>query len=108
MAKAAASPGRHLLRRQPAILPAVDHAGEHARRPALLVDVLGFKELLHQPHLIVDVENGEVGLEPDQFGVAAQDFHADRMEGAEPGHALNHMADDLADAELSSPAPLCW
>ena len=32
--------------------------------------------------------------------MAAQDFHADRMEGAEPRHALDHAADDLADAVL--------
>ncbi len=100
MAKAAASPGRNLIRRQPAILPAVDHAREHARRPAFLVDILGFKQLLHQPDLIVDVENGEIGLQPDQLGVPAQDFHADRVERAEPGHALDHVADDLADAVL--------
>jgi hypothetical protein len=35
--------GRHLLRGQAAVLPAVEQAGEHARRPALLVDVLGFE-----------------------------------------------------------------
>ena len=40
------------------------------------------------------------GFEPDQLGVPAQDFHADRMEGAEPRHAFDHAADDLADAVL--------
>ena len=39
-------------------------------------------------------------FEPDHLGVAAQDFHADRMEGAEPRHAFDHAADDLADAVL--------
>ena len=91
---------RHLLGREPAVLPAVDQHGQHARRPALLVDVLGFEQLLEQPDLVVDVEDGEIGLEPDQLGMAAQDFHADRMEGAEPRHALDHVADDLADAVL--------
>ncbi len=33
---------RHLLRRQAAILPAVDQHRQHARRPAFLVDVLDF------------------------------------------------------------------
>ena len=91
---------RHLLGRQAAVLPAVDQHRQHARRPALLVDVLGFQKLLQQPDLVVDVEDGEIGLEPDQLGMAAQDFHADRMEGAEPRHALDHAADDVADAVL--------
>ncbi len=91
---------RHLLGREAAVLPAVDQHRQHARRPALLVDVLGFDKLLQQPDLVVDVENGEIGLQPDQLGVAAQDLHADRMERAEPRHALDHAADDLADAVL--------
>ena len=32
---------RHLRRRQPAIFPAVNQAGQHPRRPALVVDVVG-------------------------------------------------------------------
>ncbi len=92
--------GRHLLGRQPAVLPAVDQRGQDARRPALLVDVLGFEQLFEQPDLVVDVENGEVAFQPDQLGMAAQDLHADGMEGAEPWHALDHLADDLADAVL--------
>ena len=92
--------GRNLVGRETAVLPAVDQHREHPSRPALPVDVLGFEQLLDEPDLVVDVEDGEVGLEPDQLGVPAQDFHADRMEGAEPGHALDHMADDLADAVL--------
>ena len=40
------------------------------------------------------------GFKPDQLGVAAQDLHADRMEGAEPRHALDHLADHRADAAL--------
>ena len=91
---------RHLVGGEAAVLPAVDQHGQHARRPALLVDVLGFEQLLEQPDLVVDVENGEVGFQPDQLGVAAQNFHADRMERAEPRHALDHTADDGADAGL--------
>ena len=91
---------RYLLRREPAVLPAVDQHRQDARGPALLVDVLGREELLEQPDLIVDVQDGEIGLEADQLGVAAQDFHADRVEGAEPRHALDHAADDLLDAVL--------
>ncbi len=89
---------RHLYGGEPAVLPAVDQHRQDARGPALLVDVLGFEQLLEEPDLVVDVENGEVGFEPDQLGVPAQDFHADGMEGAEPGHALDHAADDVADA----------
>ena len=100
MAKAEASPGGTCSGVRPRFFQPSIIIGKNARRPALLVDVLGFEQLLHQPDLIVDVENGEIGLEPDQFGVAAQDFHADRMEGAEPRHAFDHVADDLADAVL--------
>ena len=92
--------GRHLLRRQAAILPAVDQHRQHPRRPALLVDVLGFQELLQQADLVVDVQNGEIGLQPDHLGVAAQNLDADRVEGAEPRHAFDHVAYDLADAVL--------
>ena len=92
--------GRHLLGREAAVLPAVDQHRQHARRPALLVDVLGFEQLLEQPDLVVDVENGEIGFEPDHLGVPAQDLDADGMERAEPRHALDHAADDVADAGL--------
>ena len=61
---------------------------------------LGFEQLLEQPDLVVDVEDGEVALQPDQLGVAAQDFHADGVEGAEPRHALDRLADHRADAVL--------
>jgi hypothetical protein len=90
--------GRHLLGGEAAILPAVDQHGQNAPRPALLVDVLGFEQLLEQPDLVVDVQNGEVGFEPDHLGMPAQDFYADGMEGAEPRHALDHAADNVADA----------
>ena len=74
--------------------------GEHPRRPALLVELLGLQELLDQADLVVDVEDGEVVLQADQLGMAAQDLDADRVEGAEPGHALDDLADHLADALL--------
>ena len=59
-AKAAASPAGHLVRRQAAVLPAVDEGGERAGRPALLVDVLGLDHLPHQADLVVGVEDGEI------------------------------------------------
>ena len=99
-AKLAASPAGTLSGREAAVLPAVDDHGEHAAGPALFVDILGLQQLLQQPDLIVDVEDGEVGLEADQLGVAAQDLHADRMERAKPRHALDRLPDHRADAGL--------
>ena len=37
---------------------------------------------------------------PTSLGVTAQNLHADRMEGAHPRHALDDLADHLADARL--------
>ncbi len=53
-----------------------------------------------QPHLVVDVEHGEVGLELHQLGMDAQDAAADRVEGAEPRHAFDRLAEHLAEAQL--------
>ena len=92
--------GRHLVGRQPAVLPVVDQPGQHPRRPALLVDALDLEQLLEQPDLVVGVENGEVALQPDQLGVPAQHLHADRVERAEPRHALDRLADHGADPLL--------
>ena len=100
MAKLPLSAGRHVLGQQAAVLPVVHHPGELAGRPALLVDVLGFEQLLDQPDLVVGIEDGEIGLEADQLGMAAQDAGADGVEGAEPRHALDAGADQLADALL--------
>jgi hypothetical protein len=97
---------RHLLGGQGAVLPAVDQAGEVARRPALLVDVRRLDELAHQPHLVVGVEDGEVRLQPGELGVPAQELGRERVEGAEPGHPLDDAADELADAVLHLPRGL--
>ena len=91
---------RHGLRRQPLVLPLVDHRGQRARGPALLVDIRGLKDLLHQAKLIVGIENGEIGFEAGKFRMAAQNLRADGMEGAEPLHPLDHAADQRADALL--------
>ena len=90
----------HILGAQAAVLPAVDHPGQRARGPALLVDAFGIDELLHQPDLVVGVEDGEVGFQPGQLGVAAQHARGDGMERAQPLHALDHAADQRADALL--------
>src|SRR5262249_16002742 len=91
---------RHLIGRQPAVLPAVDQHREHARGPAFFVELFGLKDHLDQADLIVDVENREVVLQADQLGVAAQDLDPDRVERAEPRHALDDLPDHLADAVL--------
>jgi hypothetical protein len=90
----------HQVGGEAAVLPAVEDRGEDPRRPALVVDLLGFQQLLDDADLVVGVEDGEVGLEPGELGVAAQDLHPDRVEGAEPGHALDRLADHGADAVL--------
>ncbi len=91
---------RHVLGQQPAVLPAIQHAGELPRRPALLVDIGGLEQLLDQPDLVVRVEDGEIGAQVHQFGVAAQDARADRVEGPKPRHAFDAGADELADPLL--------
>ncbi len=98
--------GRNGIRVEPAVLPAVDQVGEAARRPALLVDVLGLDHLLHQADLVVCVEDGEARLEPHKLGMPAQDLGRDRMERAEPGHALGHRTDEDRDALLHLPRGL--
>ncbi len=76
------------------VLPLVDQPGELARGPAFLVEVGGEDELLEQAELVVGVEDGEIGVQPDQLGMAAQHLRADRVERAEPRHPLDHVADE--------------
>ena len=80
--------GRRVLGIEAAVLPAVDQRRQRARRPALVVDVLGLQDLLEQAQLVVGVEDGEIRLQADQFGVAAQHLGADRVERAEPRQAV--------------------
>src|SRR5262249_43846235 len=96
------------LRNKPAVLPAVDHGREHARRPSLLVDVLGVKQLLDQPDLIVGVEYCEGGLQVDKLGVPAQDRTRGGMEGAGPWDAPGHGGDSLRGRGLSPPGRPGW
>ncbi len=90
----------HVVGPKPAVLPAVDQRRQRARRPALLVDVLRLDQLLHQPQLVVGIQDGEIGFQPRQLGMAPQHLGADGMEGAEPLHPLDHAADQRADALL--------
>ena len=81
-----------LIGGEAAILPALDGAQHRARRPALVVDILGLQQLLDQADLVVGVEDGEVGFEPDRLGMAPEDARGERMESAEP-HALDGRTD---------------
>ncbi len=76
--------GGHLFRSPCAVLPTVDQARKLARGPTLFVDIGRCDHLFQQAYLVVGIENGEVGLEPHQFRMAAQDLHRKRMEGAHP------------------------
>ena len=100
--------GVDLARSPAAVLPAVDEAGKLARGPALLVEVRGLDQLLEHAQLVVGVEDGEVGLEPDQLGMAAQHSRGDRMEGAEPRHAFDRAAGNAPTRAPSSRARPCW
>jgi hypothetical protein len=91
---------RHVLRPLAPVLPVVDHRRQRARRPAFLVDVFGFHQLLHQAKLVVGIQDREIRFEPGQFRVAAQHPRADGVEGAQPLHPLHHAADQRADAVL--------
>ena len=83
---------RNLVGRQAPVLPGVDLPGERARRPALVVDVLGLDHLLQEADLVVGVENREIGFQADEFGMATQDLGGNGVERAEPGHAFGHRA----------------
>ncbi len=89
--------GADLVGREAAVLPAFDHAVDDARRPFLVVDVLGLQQLLDQPDLVVLVEDREIGLEAHMLGVPAQDARGECVEGAQP-HRLDRVADDRGDA----------
>ena len=91
---------RNLFRGPGAVLPLVDHGRQRAGGPAFFVDILGDDDLLHQPDLVVRVQNGEVRLEPHQFGVPPEQLHADRVEGAKPGHALCRLSKQRPHAGL--------
>ena len=85
---------------QAPVLPAIDHRRQGAGRPALFVHAFGRDQLLHQAQLVVGIQDGEVGFQARQFGMAAQHPGADGMESAQPLHPFHHAADQGADALL--------
>ena len=90
----------HLVGAKRLVLPAVNEACQLAGGPALLVDAGGLDHLFHQADLVVRVQNSEVGSQPGKLRMAAQNLGAQRVEGAEPLHALHRAADQCADALL--------
>ncbi len=88
----------HVGSGQTAVLEALDDRQQHARRPAAGIELGRLDHLLDQAQLVVGIEDREVGLEPDQFGVAAQQAGAERVEGAEP-EALDALAEQQRDAQ---------
>jgi hypothetical protein len=61
---------------------------------------MGLDDLLEQTDLVVGVEDREAGFEAGELGMAPEDLDADGMKSAEPGHALDHAADQMADPLL--------
>ena len=93
-------PCGHLGGRQRAVFPVVDNIGQHPRGPALVVDARRRDELFQQADLVVGIQNGEVGFQPHQLRMTAQELDADRVEGAKPGHALGGLAEHATHAFL--------
>ena len=98
--------GGHLRRGQSAVFPIVDDPGQQPGRPAFFINLVGLNQLLQQAQLIVCVQNGEVGFQPHQFSVAAQQFHADRMKRTQPAHTFDGMAQQMSDTVLHFPRSL--
>jgi hypothetical protein len=93
-------PFRNLVGGKALILPGIDHLREGPRRPTLVVQPLGLDQLLDQAGDVVGVEDGEIRAQTGQFGMAAQQLDADGVEGAQPWHALDRLANKHADAVL--------
>src|SRR3546814_4933332 len=56
-------------------------------------DVCSSDLLLQETKLVVGVEDREIGLQPDQLGMAAEHSRHDGVERAEPRHAFHGVAD---------------
>ena len=67
---------RNLFGGPGAVFPVVDDAGQHPRRPLLLVDVRSQDQLLEQADLVVRVQNGEIRFQVQIAGAGVD--QADR------------------------------
>ena len=72
------------IRRQAAILPALNDRHQARGGPALQVKILGFHHLFQQAQLIIRIQDGEIGIEPHKFRMAAEHACGKRMESAKP------------------------
>src|SRR3546814_17347766 len=71
--------GIEIAGNEAAFLPFVDEAGELACWPAFLVEPFGLDQLLENAELVVGIEDGEIALQADQFGVAAEHLRRDAV-----------------------------
>ena len=62
---------RDIRRREPPVLPIVDHGSKQSRGPALLVDVRRLDHLLHEADLVVGIEDREIRLQFHELRVTA-------------------------------------
>ncbi len=90
----------HRIRHQRTVFPPVNDPRQHPRRPALFVNILGSDQLLHQPLLIIGIQNRKSRLQTNQFRMATQQFCANRMERAQPRHPLHRFAHHAPHPQL--------
>ena len=78
--------------RQATILPALNDRHQPRRGPALQVKIFGFHHLFQQAQLVIRIQDGEIGIEPDKFRMAAEHACGECVKGAKPKpfHRLTH------------------
>ena len=82
------------------VLPAIDHVGEGAGRPALVIKPFSLNELLDKPDHVVGVEDREIRCQICKLRMATQKLDTDRVERAEPRHAFDCASDQMTDTLL--------
>jgi hypothetical protein len=104
----AASPSGHVRGRQTAVLPAVDHAGQHpagqrfSSMPSAWISCLISRTWSSVSRMVKSERS------PTSSAWRRRSLAADGVEGAEPGHALDGAADEMGRCAPSSRAPPCW
>ena len=97
---------RQFLRPDRTVLPAVDQAGEIARRPPLLVDAFRFEDLLDQPQLVIRIQHSEARLQLRQLRMPPQDLRGDGVECTKPPQPLALVPDQFERALAHLPRGL--
>ncbi|GEM_PF-3318497 len=82
------------------VLPAIDHVGEGAGGPALVIKPFSLNELLDKPDHVVGVEDREIRCQICKLRMATQKLDTDRVERAEPRHAFDCASDQMTDTLL--------